>query len=128
MKTFMEDEVSTFIHSGKDICKTKSKGLILASQKPHIIKEYRELLSKIAALSFGNSRYKLLYRGQSKDHRLDLDGAIGGRSSLWPSILRPRASIRREQLLDQRFKQLENAEIQLTSLFRAYQRSRECEL
>lgn len=117
MKTFAELEVATFIHDSNVIRKSKCKGLVLASQKPHIAKEYRELLSKIAALSFGNSRYKLLFRGQSKDYRLALDGAVGGRSNLWPSILRPSSSRERESLLDQRFRKLEKAEMKLIELF-----------
>lgn len=117
MKTFAELEVATFIDDSNFIRKSKCKGLVLASQKPHIVKEYRELLSKIAALSFGNSRYKLLFRGQSKDYRLALDGTVGGRSNLWPSILRPSSSRERESLLDQRFRKLEKAEMKLIELF-----------
>src|ERR1035438_4794341 len=59
-------------------------GLVLSNRPAHKVSSYRELLKKIAALNYHNSRFRLLFRGQTKDYT-----GPGPHSSLYPSILRP---------------------------------------
>lgn len=85
-------------------------GLSLAATPGHKVHSYVELLEKVAALNYYNSRFRLLFRGQSDDYRLSIDGGSGGRGILYPSILRPKPGMPRDILLDSRFKRLWSAE------------------
>jgi hypothetical protein len=80
-------------------------GLPLSARPGHEVSSYRELLKKIAALSYHNSRFRLLFRGQTRDHVRP-----GGHSSLYPSIFRPSRSGDRRGELKARFAALRVAE------------------
>lgn len=88
-------------------------GLPLAATMGHPVSSYVELLEKIAQLNYSNSRFRLLFRGQNRDYRLDMRGEKGRRSILYPSILRPVSGNERETMLDQRFIRLKKAEERL---------------
>lgn len=71
--------------------------ITIASQPPIPVQSYRELMTRIAYLSQGNPRYKLLFRGQKSDHqRLDTQYESHGmnsdktrqKSSLIPTLAR----------------------------------------
>ena len=80
-------------------------GLVLSNRPAHEVSSYREVLRKIAALNYHNSRFRLLFRGQTKDHT-----GPGPHSSLYPSILRPPGGRDRRAKLESRFKTLRIAE------------------
>lgn len=60
-------------------------GFVLSNRDGHEVRSYVELLHKVAALSFHNRRFRLLFRGQRADYKMD-GAAIT--SDLYPSILR----------------------------------------
>ena len=62
--------------------------LTLAAGSAHRVQRYDELLKRVATLSFHNSRFRLLFRGQTNDYRIESHDGTGGRSVLFPSILR----------------------------------------
>lgn len=84
-------------------------GFVLSNREGHKVVSYVELLQKIAALSFHNRRFRLLFRGQTSDYKM----ASGvNTSDLFPSILRgftAKANVRNSQL-DTAFALLEKAE------------------
>src|SRR5258707_329273 len=63
-------------------------GLSLSRSSGHEVNSYRSLLQKVAALSYHNSRFRLLFRGQPKDYTINHKGEPISGSSLYPSILR----------------------------------------
>ena len=71
---------------------------------------YTELLKKVASLSYYNPRFKLLFRGQTIDYKLNRNGEQGIHSSLFPSILRAEIGKNKNQLIDNRFTILSRAE------------------
>jgi hypothetical protein len=84
-------------------------GFVLSNRNGHSVGSYVELLQKIAALSFHNRRFRLLFRGQSSDYKM---GPDINTSDLYPSILRgisANAKDRNAQL-DHAFETLERAE------------------
>jgi hypothetical protein len=96
-----------------EITRARRTGLSLAATSGHLVSSYLELLEKIAALSYTNSRFRLLFRGQRRDYRLNISGEEGERGILYPSILRPVRGCEREGMLDSRFKRLRAAEERL---------------
>ena len=88
-------------------------GLTLAATPGHPVSSYFDLLEKVAALSYGNSRFRLLFRGQRRDHFLDIRGEQGDRANIYPSILRPVPGQARADILDRRFRRLQEAEARL---------------
>lgn len=92
-------------------------GLPLSTQEGHVVKSYKELLLKIAQLSFYNSRYKLLFRGQNIDYKIS---KRSNRSNLFPSIFRTKSGdfgILRQFELDDKFSTLHQAEKLLNESF-----------
>lgn len=89
-------------------------GLPLSARPGHEVSSYRELMKKIAALSFYNSRFRLLFRGQAQDYMVNHKGDPGVHSSLYPSILRASGGTNRRAALDKRFQTLHVAEELLT--------------
>lgn len=86
-------------------------GLRMGLTDGHVVTSYIELLRKIAALSYWNSRFRLLFRGQAEDHKMKNDGSGPQRSSLYPSILRPMYDGKDHRAtLDYRFEILQKAE------------------
>jgi hypothetical protein len=63
-------------------------GLPLSRRPGHEVASYRSLLQKVAALSYHNSRFRVLFRGQPEDYNMILHGKTINGSSLYPSILR----------------------------------------
>jgi hypothetical protein len=96
-----------------EITSARRIGLSLAATSGHLVSSYLELLEKIAALSYRNSRFRLLFRGQRRDYQLNISGEKGERGILYPSILRPVRGCDRESLLDRRFDRLREAEERL---------------
>lgn len=90
-----------------------SAGLVLSGCSGHEVASYRDLLKKVAALSYHNSRFRLLFRGQPEDYRVNLKGKPVNRSSLYPSILRQTGQKARIPELDRRFAVLALAEEKL---------------
>ncbi len=99
-----------FLDDAVDIIAFDRPGLPIAAKNGHVVSSYRELLKKVAALHFHNPRFKLLFRGQVKDHKLNIRGEQGVHSCLYPTIFRPHASKPRKELLDTRFQILLEAE------------------
>lgn len=91
-----------------------SPGLALASRPGHSVSAYTELLEKLAALRYHNSRFRLLYRGQRHDYRVNVRGKAIERSSLYPSIFRATGASDRTAELSRRFDRLSRAERLLT--------------
>jgi len=84
-------------------------GFVLSNRDGHEVRSYIELLQKVAALSFYNRRFRLLFRGQKADYKM---GGSAKTSDLYPSILRgftANPGDRKDQL-DHAFKTLEKAE------------------
>jgi hypothetical protein len=77
------------------------------------VSSYRDLLKKIAALSYHNSRFRLLFRGQPEDYTVNHRGKATSGSSLYPSILRQTGLSDRVTGLDRRFAILAIAEDKL---------------
>ena len=88
-------------------------GFVLSNREGHTVTSYVELLKKIAALSFYNRRFRLLFRGQSSDHKM---GPNINTSDLYPSILRGFTANEKDRnaQLDSAFETLEKAETLLT--------------
>ena len=104
-----------FHHEDKGIVRYDHPGLLLSAGPGHMVTSYRELLKKVAALTYYNSRFRILFRGQASDYRLMPKGDRGMRSSLYPSILRSSSDKGREKarVLDDRFRTLFAAEHRL---------------
>jgi hypothetical protein len=115
MRVLADIPFMTFEPGAPAISQSVRVGLSLASIAGHCVNSYVELLEKIAALNYHNSRYRLLFRGQSRDYRFNIHGEEGGRSNLYPSILRATPGTRRDVLLDRRFARLKRAEQLLIS-------------
>lgn len=113
MKVITANSLMAFDHEHDGIINHRTTGLPLSARDGHEVTSYRELLKKVAALHFHNPRFRILFRGQSKDYRLNMRGQRGIHSSLYPSILRPSSGKRREELLDERFRVLASAEQEL---------------
>jgi hypothetical protein len=110
MKVLTDTPFMAFLPDEPEIVRLDAVGLPLASKEGHAVRSYVELLRKIAALSYHNSRFQLLFRGQCKDYRMNLRGEPANRSSLFPSVLRPIAGPQRDLLLEGRFERLARAE------------------
>jgi hypothetical protein len=110
MKVLTDTPFMAFVPDSPDIVRWDKVGLPLASKEGHVVLSYVELLRKVAALSYYNSRFRLLFRGQAKDYRLNIRGEPANRSSLFPSVLRPVAGSPRDLLLEERFSKLSRAE------------------
>jgi hypothetical protein len=85
-------------------------GFRLSRQEGHTVRSYRELLEKIAQLSYYNSRYRLLFRGQDKDYRTNTENL---KSNLFPSIFRTKTGKfdkARKHEITKKFKLLRKAE------------------
>lgn len=113
MKVLTDTPFMAFLPTESEIVRCDAVGLPLACKDGHPVRSYVELLRKVAALSYHNSRFQLLFRGQRKDHRINMKGEPANRSSLYPSILRPIAGPRRDLLLESRFERLARAEAYL---------------
>jgi FRG domain len=83
-------------------------GFLLSNQDGHVVNSYVDLLTKVASLSYYNTHFQLLFRGQKKDYKRG-DSAT---SNLYPSILRKFVAGRNEQrnALDREFELLGIAE------------------
>lgn len=99
------------------IVASDSAGLPVAARNGHLVTSYVELLQKVAALNYHNSRLRLLFRGQSRDYKFNIHGDQGIHSCLYPSLLRPTLGIKREEALDQSFAKLKKAEDLLKDAF-----------
>lgn len=99
-----------FHHGDENIISYGESVLPLSTKPGHEVRSYKELLKKIAALTYHNSRFKILFRGQRKDYKLNSKGEPSVHSSLYPSILRHSPGMKREKSLDERFCTLRAAE------------------
>ena len=107
VKTF-SDENPGIINADKVQYKP---GLEMGLTSGHVVSSYVELLRKLAELNYWNSRFRLLYRGQTKDYEIQNNGSGPKRSSLYPSVLRPAFDgNNHSETLDQRFTRLRKAE------------------
>ncbi|PYQ26402.1 MAG: hypothetical protein DMF56_24945 [Acidobacteria bacterium] len=118
MKTLSTDVSMVFAHTHDHIVNADAPGVprpgLQISAKPgHVVSSYVDLLSKIAALQYHNPRFRFLFRGQSRDHVLNLQGQPGVHSSLYPSILRPSGTKDRRSELRDRFTRLSCLEDEL---------------
>ena len=68
-------------------------GIGLSNRDGHTVGSYIELLRKVAALSYYNRRFRLLFRGQSADYKTGQDIT----SDLYPSILRSLTANRKDR-------------------------------
>jgi len=75
-----------------------------SAKTPTKISSFTELVRKIANLSFEHKDYLLFFRGQSSDHKNK-----SGNSTFYPSIYRTNKEVLSKELLDLRFKKLEQA-------------------
>lgn len=116
MKQLSSPSFKTYEHGSENLVSDTTMGLRLASKPGHVVTSYFELLEKIANISYYNSNFKLLFRGQNKDYRIGITGQHGGRGILYPSILRPNSQVEREKLLDDRFQALREAERNLAKV------------
>ncbi len=73
------------------------------------VKDYADLATKVAALSFFNPSFELLFRGQNHDHK-----NLKTKTSLLPSIFRARGYFTRG-MAKRRFKKLRDAERQFSA-------------
>jgi FRG domain len=118
MKPLSHNLFMTFTDDDSDIGNADTvqyaPGLQMGLTTGHAVSSYIELLRKVAALTYWNSRFRLLYRGQTKDYKIRNDGSGSERSSLYPSILRPASegNVHRATL-DERFDTLKKAEVAL---------------
>lgn len=110
MRPLSNTPIFNFDTGSSSIMRARRAGLLLATTDGYPISSYGELKTKIAALNHANSHLQLLFRGQQDDHRYDINGERGGRGNLFPTILRPKRGVKREELLDERFECLFEAE------------------
>jgi len=103
------DPIMVFDNNDEGIVRTRA-GLPLATSVGHPITSYRSLLQKVAALHYHNPRFKLLFRGQSKDYKSIVKDRETSHSNLFPSLLRGNVGEDKKALLDRRFQQLRRAE------------------
>lgn len=68
-----------------------------------VLSSYRQLLVRVASLSWEYRGYQLLFRGQSEDFKID------NLSGLHPSIFRPDSRMETQRLIDRRFEILDEA-------------------
>lgn len=93
--------ICTFLDGSEDIQVRKTVDAVrLGAGYP--IRNYRQLVERVATLSFYNPEFVLFYRGQRRDFRTSSD-----RSSLYPSLFRGKLNPRE---LRRRFDKLEKAE------------------
>jgi len=114
MEPLGTDRFMTFVDDEAEIVNSNLPGLRVAASNGHVVRSYVELLRKVAALGYHNVRFKLLFRGQGQDYKLNIRAGSGVHSCLYPSILRPRPGQRRQQALDDAFARLAAAERLLT--------------
>jgi hypothetical protein len=88
-------------------------GLVLSRSPGHDVSSYRGLLQKVAALTYHNSRFRILFRGQCADYTVNHRGEPVARSSLYPSILRSTGEKERKAELNRRFALLARTEEKL---------------
>lgn len=98
--------------------RASAPGLPLSHRAPHSVSSYRDLLEKVATLSFYNNRFRLLYRGQGSDYRLNRRGKSSGGTSLYPGILRQTRARDRVAALQTKYKRLARAESKLVERLR----------
>lgn len=111
MEVLSQKIFMTFLDDQTSIVRSDNPGLPLSCSNGHAVNSYIELLKKLAALSYLNATFRLLFRGQLKDYKLNTRGEISPyHSCLYPSILRPEAGQDRVELLDKRFDALNRAE------------------
>jgi len=88
-------------------------GLVLSRSPGHEVSTYRSLLQKLAALTYHNSRFRVLFRGQCEDYTVNHMGKPVAGSSLYPSILRSTGQKDRRDQLNRRFALLARSEAKL---------------
>ena len=76
----------------------------VAASEPLAVSSFEEMVIKVAKLSYLNKDYLLFYRGQRSDHK-----NAAGNSSFYPSIYRTQKEKLSPQLLEHRFKILDQA-------------------
>ena len=101
---------ATFVDDHDGLVSSDLPGLRIATSGGHVVRSYKELLKKVAALGYHNPRFKLLFRGQTRDYKLNTRGGPSPHSSLYPTILRAHPGVRRHQALDEAFARLVAAE------------------
>lgn len=114
MEILTANTIMAFDAQHRDIVNAAAKdvatpGFVLSNRDGHEVSSYVELLTKVAALSFYNRQFRLLFRGQKADYKM---GGEAISSDLYPSILRgftPRREQRKANL-DQQFDLLAKAE------------------
>jgi hypothetical protein len=52
------------------------------------VKDFPELVERVATVGYLNSRFNLFFRGQGRDHRIQKRGGTAGVSSIYPSLYR----------------------------------------
>lgn len=111
MEALANDAIMSFVSDEKECVRLSVPGLPIARSNGHVVASYIELLQKVASLSYLNPRFKLLFRGQSKDYKLNRRGEQGDYySSLYPSLLRPLIGEESLDHLKNRFDRLHRAE------------------
>ena len=120
MNALSQNTVMTYTDNDAEIANADRvddvPGLRMGLTNGHKVSSYVELLRKIAALSYWNSRFRLLFRGQTHDYKMEDDGKSRSRSCLYPRILRnKRVDGDIHKTLDERFSRLREAERLLKS-------------
>ena len=110
METLSSEAFMAFLPTEKEVVRTDKPGLPIAARDGHRVPSYFELLEKVAALNYYNSRFRLLFRGQTKDFKFNMRGELGVHSCLYPSILRPLLGVDRQTHLNSAFDKLYRAE------------------
>jgi hypothetical protein len=110
LMVFQNDLAAIANASAPDVA---TPGLQLSARPGHEVQSYLSLLKKIAALSYYNPRFRLLFRGQAEDYVVNTKGEPGTHSSLYPAILRSTGGRNRSASLHERFEALAIAEEKL---------------
>lgn len=111
MEVLARNQIMAFTDDDEDIVVCDAPGLPVSASLGHPVSSYLQLLHKVAALQYHNRRFRLLFRGQTKDYKLNKVGKDGTHSSLWPAILRSGPNQpSNEAYLDKRFDILRRAE------------------
>lgn len=98
----IKGDVSTFLDRRQKIKSSTVREI--REDRGYFVSNYKELIERIAELSFKNPEYVLFFRGQKADYRDDI-----GRTTLYPSIFRGN-NYDYVGVLRPRFEQLKQAE------------------
>jgi hypothetical protein len=120
MEPLGQDKILAYLDDQPEVIGRCRPGYPIAASEGHSVCDYPALLRKVAALSYHNPRFKLLFRGQRADYKVNRRDEPAVHSSLYPSILRSEAGTPRKRILQERFARLSVAEQRLEELLRKF--------